>query len=76
MITPEQCKGARAMLGLSRGEVAKRAHISERTLIDFDRGPRQPYERTIRDVQEALEQAGVVFLPADEGGGVGVRFGG
>ena len=73
MITSQQCKGARAMLGLSRSDLAKQANVAERTLIDFERGARAPYERTLRDIREALETAGVEFID-ENGGGAGVRL--
>ncbi len=73
-ITRQQCRGARAMLGWSRNRLAKEAKIAAGTLIDFERGARQPYERTLADVQRALESAGIIFIDADEHGGPGVRL--
>ena len=64
-ISPEQCRMARAALGLSREGLAKAAGVASATLADFERGKRSPYERTLRDVQAALEVAGVEFI---EGG--------
>lgn len=39
----------------------------------FERGLRTPHERTLRDIQGVLEAAGVLFVPADEHAGAGVR---
>jgi transcriptional regulator with XRE-family HTH domain len=61
-------------VGLQQGELAALAKVSRKTLTDFEKGVRQPYERTIRDIREALEHAGVVFLSADDFGGAGVRL--
>jgi transcriptional regulator with XRE-family HTH domain len=72
MITPAQCRAARAMLNWSRKELAEAAGVAERTIVDFERGARTPYERTLRDVAAALERGGVEFIPAN-GGGPGVR---
>ncbi len=47
--------------------------MSEKTVADFERQARAPYERTIRDLQAALEAAGVEFIP-ENGGGAGVRL--
>lgn len=73
IITIEQCKGGRAMLDLSRKQLANLANISERTLVDFERGARVPYENNLRAIKQALETAGVEFLP-ENGGGAGVRL--
>ena len=61
------------MLGWSRQNLAEAAKVAERTIIDFERGARAPYERTLIDVKRALEAAGIEFID-ENGGGVGVRF--
>ena len=33
--------------------------VAERTVINFERGARRPYERTIADIRAALEDAGI-----------------
>lgn len=72
-ITPEQSRGARAMLGMSREDLAKRAGIAERTLIDFERGAREPLRNNLAAIRQALEEAGIEFI-AENGGGPGVRL--
>jgi len=62
------------MIEWSRLRLAEAANVAERTLIDFERGARQPYDRTLADIQRALEQAGVIFIDEnDEGPGVRIR---
>ncbi len=62
------------MIEWSRVRLAEAANIAERTLIDFERGARQPYDRTLADIQRALEQAGVIFIDEnDEGPGVRLK---
>lgn len=73
MLTPCQCRMARAAVGLSRPEFAAKANISVATLADFELGKRAPYDRTLRDVQEAFEELGVTFLENNEDG-EGVRM--
>ena len=73
-ISAAQCKGARAMLGLSRNKLATLAKVGVRTLVDFERGARQPFDRTLADVQRALEAAGIIFTEEDENAGPGVRL--
>ena len=73
-ITPSQCRAARALLGWSRKQLAQLALIAERTLVDFERGARNPLDRTLSDIRRALEDAGVIFIDEnDEGPGVRLR---
>ena len=73
-ITPSQCRAARALLGWSRKQLAQSALIAERTLVDFERGARNPLDRTLSDIRRALEDAGVFFIDEDEELGPGVRL--
>ncbi len=73
VIYPEQCKGARAMLAWSRERLAAAADVAIRTLVDFERGARRPYKRTLVDIRRALEAAGIIFID-ENGGGPGVRL--
>jgi transcriptional regulator with XRE-family HTH domain len=75
-ITSAQCRAARALIGWSREELAKASHVGVRTLVDFERGARQPQIRTLIDIRRALEEADVRFLNEDEFGGPGVRLSG
>jgi transcriptional regulator with XRE-family HTH domain len=61
LMTPAQCRMARAALRLSRAALAQAAGVSVATLADFENEKRSPYHRTIRDVVTALKAAGVVF---------------
>ncbi|AJY48312.1 hypothetical protein TM49_17505 [Martelella endophytica] len=73
VLSPCQCRMARAAVGLSRPEFAAKANISVATLADFELGKRTPYERTLRDVKDAFEVLGVTFLE-NNGDGEGVRL--
>lgn len=73
MINHAQCRAARALLNWSRQDLAKAAQVAERTIVDFERGARTPYDRTLRDIREALEAAGIQFID-ENGGGAGVRM--
>lgn len=73
LITPAQCKGARAMLGMARKDLASAAGIAERTLIDFERGARRPIRNNLVAIRAALEAAGIEFIDPN-GGGPGVRL--
>ena len=51
--------------------MAESSKVSTKTIADFERGQRVPYDRTLADVQSALERAGVEFT---NGGQPGVRL--
>lgn len=73
-MSPSQCRAARAMLGWSQADLAERAKVAKQTLADFERGARRPYDRTLCDIQRALEQGGISFLSANEQEGEGIRL--
>lgn len=60
-ITARQCRAARVGIDMSRDELAKSAAVAERTVIDFERGARQPIAATRQAIRLALERAGVEF---------------
>ena len=73
MITPEQCRAARALLGWSQQELADKAGVGIVTIHQLEAGTSQP-RRATRDVLlRALEAAGVEFID-ENGGGPGVRL--
>lgn len=72
-MTPEQCKAARAMLDLAQSQLAAASGVAESTIIPFEKGQRKPHLSTIAKLQQALEFAGVDFIP-ENGGGAGVRL--
>lgn len=74
LITAEQCRAARALLGWSQTDLNKAAGVAPQTIVGFERGARTPYERTLRDVRSTFEAAGIVFIDRDEEGGPGVRL--
>lgn len=61
-ITPEQCRMARAGLHWSQIELSRRSGVAPATIAAFERGLRKPYPRTVRDLEVALETAGVEFV--------------
>jgi len=75
-LDPRQCRAGRALLGWSQADLSGAAAVNKRTILDFESGARQPYGRTLLDLREAMERAGVVFLADGEqvAGGPGVRL--
>lgn len=76
MLTPAQIRAARAMVGWSRDDLAKRSGVSAQALRDFEKadGGSDPRQGTVHKWQRALEAAGVVFVDEDDLCGPGVRF--
>jgi transcriptional regulator with XRE-family HTH domain len=65
IISPEQSRAARGLLNWTQIELAEKSKVAKQTLADFERGARKPYERTLVDIQKALENAGVEFIPSN-----------
>jgi transcriptional regulator with XRE-family HTH domain len=57
-----QCRAARALLEWSQVELAHQAGVTTKTVADFERGATEPYRRTLAQIAEALELAGVELL--------------
>lgn len=73
MITGAQCRAGRALAELTREILAKLSKVDATVIEHFERKLDKPEAGTIRAIAEALETAGVVFIP-ENGGGVGVRL--
>ena len=74
MITIEQMRAARGLLGWSQSELAKRARLSLPTVkrMEAGTGPRVSDEARAR-IQQALETGGAQFI-SENGGSPGVRL--
>jgi len=66
-MTPQQCRMARAGLGLGVRELAALANVSTNTIARLERGEAL-YPRTIEAIRTALEAAGVEFTNGDAPG--------
>lgn len=56
------------MLDMSREKLAELASIAVRTLVDFERGARQPLANNLAAIRSALEREGVEFTNGDAPG--------
>jgi transcriptional regulator with XRE-family HTH domain len=72
-ITAAQSRAARALLDWSREQLAEASRVGLRTLVDFERGAREPRGVTLDALRRALESAGVIFVE-ENGEGPGVRL--
>lgn len=73
MITPEQCRSARAWLDWSQEDLATKAKVSLSTVRDFEKGRRIPIENNIEAIQQAFENVGV-FPEITNGEPSGIRI--
>lgn len=60
-ITPGQCRAARGLLDWSQERLAEESKVGAKTIVDFEQSKRKPFARTIRDLREAFEAAGIEF---------------
>jgi transcriptional regulator with XRE-family HTH domain len=74
-VSIRQIKAARALVGWSQDQLAKKAGVSIPTVkrLEAADGPLGGRPDTARKLQMALESAGVQFI-AKNGGGLGVRL--
>lgn len=68
-----QIRAARALLGWSQAEAARRFKIGVNTLSRAETGERLFGERIQEDVMEVFEQAGIVFTRGNGLEGVSVK---
>ena len=68
MVTARQTRAARAWLGWTQDDLARASTVAKRTIAEFELGNRIPYDRTLRDIREAFERAGVHFIFEDKVG--------
>ena len=72
----EQIRAARSLLGWNQAELAKNAGVAHMTIRRFEahEGPVSGNISSLTRVQDALEKAGIQFIPPDEWGSFGVRL--
>ena len=73
MITPEQCRAARALLDWTQLDLANEAKISDFTVRNFERRNATLKESTAQLLRMIFEANGVVFID-ENGGGPGARL--
>ena len=76
MVEAAQVRAARALIGWSQAKLAETTGVPVSTINEFETGApdRIANEAAADKIRAALEAAGAVFLPKDDGGGIGVRL--
>jgi len=76
MITPEQIRAGRALLGWKQSDLAKASGVSEISVKNIERGATDPRASTLAALERAFTGAGLLFLDpgVNRDGGAGVRF--
>lgn len=67
-MTPQQCKGARFLLGISIAELADASGVSHATIRAFEGGAVNTHAVKQEKIKVALEGRGVVFRVAPDPG--------
>lgn len=73
IMTPAQCRAARALLDITQPHLATAAGVGLSTVVDFEKQRRQVADDSVRSIRTALETAGVIFVD-ENGEGPGVRL--
>lgn len=72
LLTKEQCRAARGWLGLTQDELSAATGVAQKTIARFETGVVVPHDRTLMDLQRALEEMGIEFV-FDGAVGIGIR---
>lgn len=72
MITPAQCRAARALLDWTQSNLAEATGLSVVTIRSFEKGGEMRDSNRML-LRLSFEKAGVEFIP-ENGGGEGARF--
>jgi transcriptional regulator with XRE-family HTH domain len=70
----QQCRAARGLLQWSQRRLAKVSGVGLSTVAEFEIDKRGPRDDNLTTIRRTLEEAGVEFIPAKGGKGVGVRL--
>ena len=76
MILPQQIKAARSLLGWSQIDLAQATSLGVATVkrIEVAHDVIRGRAENLWRIEKALENGGVIFIPADETAGPGVRL--
>ena len=72
-MTPAQCRAARALIDWNQPQLAEAAGFGLSSVVDFEKDRRRVSSAAVARIKNALESAGVIFLP-ENGNGPGVAL--
>jgi hypothetical protein len=72
MMSPEQCRAARAWLNWSQGDLAGKASVGLSTVKSFEGGLRTPIANNLEAMKRVLSEAGIELL-FEDGHATGIR---
>ncbi|MEO3388254.1 helix-turn-helix transcriptional regulator [Mesorhizobium sp. CAU 1741] len=72
-VTSAQIRAARGLLDISQQQLADLSKVSLRTIVQIERGSKQPSASIVQALFLSLKAAGIEFIP-ENGGGAGVRL--
>ena len=72
VMSPEQCRAARAWIGWSQQDLAKRAKVGLSTVKDFENDKHKPIANNLNAIQKAIEAAGIMLLFGPKGEPIGI----
>jgi transcriptional regulator with XRE-family HTH domain len=73
-ILPKQSRAARGLLNWTLADLSGAASLGLSTVKNFENALRDTTPANLLAIRRALEDAGVEFIPAKNGKGVGVRL--
>lgn len=73
MITGSQCHAGRALVEISRAQLASKSRVDKLIIEQFEHDMELPGPTAIAAIQTVLEELGAVFI-SEDGGGIGVRL--
>ena len=73
-ILPQQSRAARELLNWTQADLADAAKVGLSTVKNFEGTLRVTLPANLNAIQRALEAAGIEFIPAKGGKGIGLRL--
>ena len=59
------CRAARGFLDWTAADLARASGVSSRAISAFERSITTPHDRTLRDLEEAFQKAGIEFFESE-----------
>jgi transcriptional regulator with XRE-family HTH domain len=73
VMTPAQCRAARALLGITQSQLAHAARLGLSTVVDFEKERRLVSDEAIKAMQNALQRSGIEFMNGNGAEGILLR---